>query len=170
MNFQVEREDRQALADASNREHRLYLEYLREQRELEARYQAEAAAALKECQSDINTIKVGDLRITVEERKKYIAQAMRDVMRSEAQFAEDQRHARERERAAQWDQYRRVTDNLNKMTEIREAKLLNFAEEHVSLQVERQFNRQRELDHQVAATKQEEAQTRKELEFLMRAL
>jgi len=48
---------------------------------------------------------------------------------------------------------RRVTDSLNKMTEIKEAKLLNFVEEHASRQVERQFARQRELDHAFKETK-----------------
>lgn len=58
-------------------------------------------------------------------------------MRTEIEFAHDQKYQRDKARKEQAEHMRRVTDSLNKMTEIKESKLLNFVEEHASRQVER---------------------------------
>ncbi|TNV82667.1 hypothetical protein FGO68_gene12036 [Halteria grandinella] len=170
MNFQIEREDRQALQDATNREDQDYLEYQRQERDLLESYKQQRLLQDKQEDHEIWLNKIEDKKWTMEEHRRYVESIQKDLMRTEIEFAHDQKYQRDKARKEQAEHMRRMTDSLNQMTEIKESKLLNFVEEHASRQVERQFARQRELDHAFKETKQQEEQTRRELEYLMKIL
>ena len=153
MQIQVVREDREALKDQSNRELLEYLEYQKELSKLSNQYNQIINQIERETDHDILDIKIEDIRRTREAKDQMYIEALN--VRTEEEYLFDETYKKHVRQEGKTQEMHRTTDQMQNQQEQRDKQLLDFMNDHCDQQVERQFKRSREMNHQITETMKE---------------